>query len=168
MVTVGASVTPATQPDTTIGGGSSQARSVQLTDSGDLITAVGHGFAAGDIVTFSEIVSTTGLTPGVLYYVRTAGLTADAFTVSTTGAGGTIVTLTTDGRANVSRLVPYTAPSTHRTQDNATTTETSKTGDGSFSTEYGAAKAATLTIATDLVGVAAHGYVAGDVRDDDG
>ena len=71
---------------------------VTLTDAGDLVGAVNHRLVAGDRVSFSNIVTTTGLTAGQIYYVRAAGLTADAFTVSATD-GGAAVALTTDGAA---------------------------------------------------------------------
>ena len=74
---------------------------VTLTDSGDLVTRTAHGYSNGYTVSFYNIVSTTGLTEGQIYYVVNA--TANTFQVSAT-QGGTAVALTTDGTAT---LLPY-------------------------------------------------------------
>lgn len=76
------------------------ARACTFTDTGDLVGLVGHGFTTDDRVVFASIVSTTGLTAGTEYFVRSAGLTADAFTVAAT-AGGAAVALTTNGTGTV-------------------------------------------------------------------
>jgi hypothetical protein len=74
---------------------------VTFTDAGDLVNRTAHGLANGSIVKFWSIASTTGLVEGQQYYVINA--TANTFQVSTT-VGGTAVTLTTDGSA---QLLPY-------------------------------------------------------------
>ena len=75
--------------DTTLG-------AVTFTDTGDLVGLVAHGLAAGDIVEFDTIDTTTGITTGTEYYVIASGLTADVFKISTT-AGGSAAALTTNG-----------------------------------------------------------------------
>jgi len=79
-------------------------QAVVLTDTGDTVDLVAHGYVDDDPVVFSEIVTTTGLTAGTVYYVRSGGLTADVFTVAAT-LGGAAVALTTDGTANVHLVI---------------------------------------------------------------
>lgn len=56
-----------------------------------VFTLTAHGFVPGQVVYFSTTGALpTGLTAGTAYYIITAGLTADAFEVSTT-IGGTAV-----------------------------------------------------------------------------
>lgn len=56
-----------------------------------VVTWTGHGFVAGQPVIFSTTGTLpTGLTPGTVYYVIAAGLTANEFQVSAT-AGGTAI-----------------------------------------------------------------------------
>ena len=74
---------------------------VTLTDSGDLVNRTAHGYSNGMVVQFYNIVTTTGLSQGQVYYVIAA--TADTFQVSTT-VGGSAVALTGDGSAT---LLPY-------------------------------------------------------------
>jgi surface protein len=74
---------------------------VTLTDTGDLVTRTAHGYLNGYTVSFYNIVSTTGLSEGQIYYVISA--TANTFQVSAT-LGGSAVALTTDGTAT---LLPY-------------------------------------------------------------
>ena len=74
---------------------------VTLTDTGDLVTRTAHGYSNGYIVSFYNIISTTGLTEAQIYYV--VNVTANTFQVSAT-QGGTAVALTTDGTAT---LLPY-------------------------------------------------------------
>lgn len=63
-----------------------------------VVAWVGHGLLAGQPVVFSNEGGAlpTGLTAGTVYYVSSAGLTADAFTVSLT-AGGAAVAVTAAG-----------------------------------------------------------------------
>jgi hypothetical protein len=75
-------------------------KAATLTDTGDLVTVNAHGYANGDQVVFSTIVSTTGLTAGQRYYVISS--TTNTFQVSTS-AGGSAVALTTNGTANVQK-----------------------------------------------------------------
>ena len=74
---------------------------VTLTDAGDLITRTSHGYTSNSPVSFYNIVNTTGLTEGQIYYVINP--TTDTFQVSST-VGGTAISLTTDGTAT---LLPY-------------------------------------------------------------
>ena len=74
---------------------------VTLTDSGDVISRTAHGYVNGDLVQFFRIQTTTGLSEGQFYFVINAA--ADTFQVSLT-AGGSAVTLTSDGSAS---LLPY-------------------------------------------------------------
>lgn len=156
---------PATQPDTTGGGGGDYApkQAVTLTISSDLIGRVAHGYLAGDTVSFSDIATTTGIDDDSIYFVIASGLTADVFKVSTTLGGSTVNLATGDGTAKV-HLVgrAYSAPSTHRTAQSASDVDTTKTNSGAFSDQYATVQAVTLTDTGDLVGKAAHGYVAGD------
>jgi surface protein len=74
---------------------------VTLTDSGDLIQRTAHGYTNGMKISFYNIVTTTGLTVGQVYYVINAN--ANDFQVSDT-VGGTAIVLTGDGSAS---LLPY-------------------------------------------------------------
>lgn len=71
-------------------------RTFTLTDSGDTVGYVGHGYSNGDVIVFNSITTTTGLTAYTKYYV--VNKAADTFQVSAT-VGGSAVTLTTDGSA---------------------------------------------------------------------
>ncbi len=58
-----------------------------------VVTWTGHGFVAGQPVVFSTTGSLpTGLTAGTVYYVISAGLTANEFQVSATAGGAAIDT----------------------------------------------------------------------------
>ena len=74
---------------------------VTFTDAGDLVTRNNHGYQNGDVVSFFNIVSTTGLTAGQYYYVISA--TTNTFQVSLT-QGGSAVALTNNGSGT---LLPY-------------------------------------------------------------
>jgi surface protein len=74
---------------------------VTLTDTGDVVTRTAHGYLNGYTVRFYNIVSTTGLSEGQIYYVISA--TENTFQVSAT-LGGSALPLTTDGTAT---LLPY-------------------------------------------------------------
>jgi surface protein len=73
-------------------------RTVSFTDAGDLVNLTAHGLSDNDIVAFSVITTTTGITRYTSYYVVNA--TADTFQVSDT-LGGPARTLTTNGTGNV-------------------------------------------------------------------
>lgn len=90
------------------------ARAVTLTISTDLVGLTAHGLSAGAIVEFEAIATTTGLTAGTNYYVIATGLTADAFSVSTT-AGGSAVDLAGGNGTALMRVISggtYTATGT--------------------------------------------------------
>lgn len=74
---------------------------VTFTDAGDLVTRNNHGYQDGDVVSFFNIVSTTGLTSGQYYYVINA--TTNTFQVSAT-QGGSAIALTNNGSGT---LLPY-------------------------------------------------------------
>lgn len=69
---------------------------VTFTDTGDIVTYLqAHGLKVNDRVKFGAITSTTGLTAGTTYYVRTVPSTTTV-TLSATSGGSTLA-LTTDG-----------------------------------------------------------------------
>jgi hypothetical protein len=70
-------------------------RSVTCVAATDTFTLVAHGFQGGDGVIFSGLTGGAGITPGTLYYVRAANLTANTFEVSAS-AGGSSIDVTTD------------------------------------------------------------------------
>lgn len=76
----------------------------------DTLYIPGHGLAAGDRIAFFNYEAfadlPAGLTEGTVYFVRTTGLTTDQFTVSTTGAGGTAVDITTLGGGYAIKIIP--------------------------------------------------------------
>jgi hypothetical protein len=76
-------------------------RPVTFTAATNTVNLTAHGFTAGTVVPFFNIVTTTGLVEGRRYYV--VNPTANAFQVSAT-LGGAPVTLTGDGSAT---LLPY-------------------------------------------------------------
>ena len=58
-----------------------------------VLTKTAHGLAAGDRVQFSTTGALpTGINPSAIYYVIAAGLTADAFEISTTSGGAAVNT----------------------------------------------------------------------------
>lgn len=65
--------------------------------TGVITTPASHGLVVGDMVSFATIVTTTGITEGTVYYVKTAP-SGTTFTLSAT-SGGVALTLTTDGTA---------------------------------------------------------------------
>jgi hypothetical protein len=65
----------------------------------DLITATTHGLVAGDTVRFNSVGAATPLTTTDIYYVISAGLAANTFSVSLT-KGGAAVNITVDGTVN--------------------------------------------------------------------
>jgi hypothetical protein len=69
-----------------------------FTDSGDTVGVTAHGRLNNEIVAFSTINSTTGISTYTSYYV--VNKTADTFQLATT-AGGSAITLTTDGTGYV-------------------------------------------------------------------
>jgi surface protein len=74
---------------------------VTFQGSADTVTRTAHGYVDGDLVKFYNIVTTTGITEDIPYYVRDAA--ADTFKVSET-PGGSAVDLTNDGSGT---LLPY-------------------------------------------------------------
>lgn len=75
-----------------------------FTDAGDLVTAASHGLSNGAQVVFQTIVTTTGLTTFVRYYV--IGATTNTFQVAAT-YGGSAVVLTTDGTGTFKSITEY-------------------------------------------------------------
>jgi len=67
---------------------------VTFQDAGDTVTKVAHGKNNGDVVQFSVITGTTGITTGTNYFV--INKTADTFQLTSTIFGSPIA-LTTDG-----------------------------------------------------------------------
>lgn len=71
------------------------AQAVTFTDSGDLVGLTAHGLAVGQEVVFPTITTTTGISTGTTYFVKTVP-DANSFTMSAT-SGGSTQTFTTDG-----------------------------------------------------------------------
>ena len=70
-------------------------KAVTISDTTDTFTCVSHGLSANDQITFSASQGTlpTPLVTGTTYYVRSSGLTTNAFTVSAT-SGGALLDIT--------------------------------------------------------------------------
>ena len=68
-------------------------KGVSFTDAGDLVTCVNHGLDNLDIVYFTQISSTTGISTYTRYWA--ANVTTDTFTLL--NSSGSAVALTTDG-----------------------------------------------------------------------
>lgn len=78
---------------------------VTFQDTGDTVTLNAHGMESGTKISFTSITSTTGISANTTYYVVTP--TTNTFQVATS-AGGTALTLTTDGSGTLVRAVPKT------------------------------------------------------------
>lgn len=74
---------------------------VTLTDTGDTVSRIAHGYQNGQEVRLYNIVSTTGIAEGKTYYVINSS--SDSFQISST-PDGAAVALTTNGSAS---LLPY-------------------------------------------------------------
>lgn len=71
---------------------------VTFTDTGDIVTvSAAHGLVVDDPVIVGAVTTTTGITEGVVYYVKTVPSTTTV-TLSAT-VGGATLALTTDGSA---------------------------------------------------------------------
>jgi hypothetical protein len=86
---------------------------VTFTDSGDLVTLNSHGLSNGNVVTFSSITSTTGISIDTSYYA--INVTTNTFQVSSNNS--TALALTTNGTgtlkvSNNSFSVTYTVTGT--------------------------------------------------------
>ena len=81
-----------------------------LTIATDLITKTGHGLAAGDIVQFSSIVTTTGLSPATNYWVIGDGLTTTTFKVSASYGGSAVNLAAANGTASFARAQSAPCP----------------------------------------------------------
>lgn len=85
-------------------------RGAATVTTADVFTSVGHGLSADDrvfVTTVGGDALPTGLSATTLYFVRSTGLTADAFTLSTT-SGGAAVDVTAAGEVAWFRTVPQT------------------------------------------------------------
>jgi len=89
------------------------------TAASDLFADVGHGLIAGEAIRFLTKVGGTGISLATTYYVRTTGLTADAFALSAAAPApseGAILNFTTDmtagfwERANTKNRGSYLSP----------------------------------------------------------
>lgn len=71
---------------------------VTFTDTGDLVTftAGAHGLTVGAAIKFATIATTTGITAGTVYYVKTTPATT-TMTLTTTPGGVSTLALTTNG-----------------------------------------------------------------------
>lgn len=76
-----------------------------------VFTLTAHGFIPGQVVYFSTTGALpTGLTAGTAYYVITAGLTADAFQVSTTIGGSAVNTSGSQSGTHTVKTQTYALP----------------------------------------------------------
>jgi len=75
---------------------------VTFTDTGDLVTIVGHQLIDGTVVRFAEITTTTGITVDNTYFVRDA--TDDTFKLSAIH-GGSVVALSTNGTGKLRTII---------------------------------------------------------------
>jgi hypothetical protein len=75
-----------------------------FTDSGDLVTHNTHGLSNGSVVVFQTIVTTTGISVNVRYYVISS--TTNTFQVSAT-YGGSAAVLTSDGSGTYKSIAEY-------------------------------------------------------------
>ncbi len=82
------------------------ATAVTFTDVGDLVNKTAHGLVNDNIISFTSITTTTGISISTIYYVINA--TANNFQVSLT-QGGTAIALTTNGSGNYNSPVFITA-----------------------------------------------------------
>lgn len=85
-------------------------RGAATVTTGDTFTSVAHGLTTDDRVFVTAVggdALPTGLTVDTLYFVRATGLTADAFTLSTT-SGGAAVDVTAAGECAWFKTVPQT------------------------------------------------------------
>lgn len=78
---------------------------VTFTDSGDIVTVPDHGAAIGDKIVFGTITSTTGVTAGTEYFVKTVP-TKDTMTISATDGGATLALTTNGSSASAKFFVP--------------------------------------------------------------
>jgi hypothetical protein len=76
-----------------------------VASTGVFTTPASHGLVVGDKVSVATVVTTSGLTAGTVYYVRTAP-SGTTFTLSAT-SGGAALTLTTDGSVTGLTKVNY-------------------------------------------------------------
>ena len=76
---------------------------VTFQDTGDTVTLNSHGLSNGNQISFTSIVSTTGISTNTLYFVINA--TTNTFQVATT-ATGSALPLTTNGSGTMVRFAP--------------------------------------------------------------
>jgi hypothetical protein len=79
-------------------------KTVTFQDSPNTVTVSAHGLANGDVISFTEINSTTGISVNTPYYVINA--TLNTFQLSLT-SGGTGIDLTTDGTGTLGTQWAY-------------------------------------------------------------
>lgn len=85
-------------------------RGVATVTTGDTFTSVAHGLTTDDRVFFATVAGDaipTGLSTTTLYFIKSAGLTADAFQIATT-SGGAAVDITAAGECAWFKTVPNT------------------------------------------------------------
>lgn len=81
------------------------AEAVNFTDTGDIVTLNNHGLTGASQISFTSIVSTTGISTNTLYWP--VGITTNTFQVSLT-QGGAPIALTTNGSGTLVRSRPVT------------------------------------------------------------
>jgi hypothetical protein len=118
-----------------------------FTDSGDLVTKSAHGLSNGDVVVFQTIVTTTGLSAFVRYYVISS--TTNTFQISAT-YGGSAVVLTSDGSGTYKSILEYDLKFVNKVTFNAQKKSFTYEGDGQ-SRERSKVTGFTLAIAADCI-----------------
>ena len=88
------------------GGGVTTGRAVTIQDAGNTITLANHGFPAGKKMCFKTVVTTTGITFHVPYYI--INTTTNTFQISLT-EGGNPIELTSDGTGIILLIPKITA-----------------------------------------------------------
>lgn len=78
-------------------------KSATITAATATFTVASHGYSIGDRIVLSALATTTGLSVLTYYYIISTGFTSGAFKLSAT-AGGSALSLTTDGTATLSKL----------------------------------------------------------------
>lgn len=113
--------------DAKLGKPSASAVSCTFTDSGDLVTANAHGLSNGYVVVLQTIVTTTGASVNVRYYVISA--TTNTFQIAAT-YGGSAVVLTSDGTGTFKAIIPYDIYLANKAQINTKSKTFTYAGDG--------------------------------------
>jgi hypothetical protein len=121
--------------------------SVTFQDTGDTVTLNSHGIAAGSIVAFTSITSTTGISTNTNYYV--VNPTTNTFQLASS-IGGSALALTTNGSGTMVRAVPKTGTGGTPNVTWTRSTTTPLRGAADFNYSKGAANYMGEGVATDF------------------